>query len=164
SWGTLTTLMSASIANSNVYPTILPLSNGNVYAFWYANGAIDGKIGTGTWGSLENIATTTSGIYTKVPSGTVDASGNIDLVYSDSNGAIIHKQRTGSGWGAADTVDSTTGNTQPTITWDSSNGRLYVFSVQSTTQINRRQSSCASWTHAQDIASSPICVWRVTSP
>src|SRR2546422_447389 len=164
SWGTLTTLMSASIANSNVYPTILPLSNGNVYAFWYANGAIDGKIGTGTWGSLENIATTTSGIYTKVPSGTVDASGNIDLVYSDSNGAIIHKQRTGSGWGAADTVDSTTGNTQPTITWDSSNGSLYVFYVQSTNQIKGRKYSGGSWTDVMGIDSSTITKAGLTSP
>ncbi len=162
-WGSFTTLLSASIANVNVYPTILPLSGGNVYAFWYANGAIDGKVRTGSWGSLENIATTTSGIYTKVPSGTVDASGNIDLVYSDSGGAIVHKQRTNS-WGAADTVDSSTGNKQPTITRDSSTGNLYVFYVQSTNQIKGRKYSGGTWTDVTGLDVSTITKAGLTSP
>src|SRR5439155_576871 len=82
-WGSVTTLLSASIANSNVYPTILPLSSGNMYAFWYANGAIDGKIGTGTWGSLENIASTPSGIDTS----TITKAG-LTSPYSVSGGLI----------------------------------------------------------------------------
>src|SRR2546426_718586 len=162
-WGSLTTLLTSSIASVSVYPTILPLSSGNVYAFWYANGAIDGKVRAGGWGSLENIATTATGVYTKAPSGTVDASGNIDLVYSDSSGAIVHKQRTSS-WGAADTVDSSTGNTQPTITRDSSTGNLYVFYVQSTNQIKGRKYSGGTWTDVTGLDVSTITKAGLTSP
>src|SRR5438034_3930244 len=134
-----------------------------MYEFWYANGAIDGKTRTGIWGSLENIASTTSGVFTKGPSGTVDASDNIDIVYSDSNGAIVHKQRTNS-WGAADTVDSSTGNVQPTITRDSSTGSLYVFYVQSTNQIKGRKYSGGTWTDVTGIDASAITKAGLTSP
>ena len=161
-WGSVTDLLSAAINGNQVYPSIVPLSGGNLYAFWYADGAIDGKKYTGSWGSLENIATTTTAVSTKIPSATVDGSDNIDLVYIDSSGAVQHKQRTSS-WGSADTVDSGSGNTSPTITRDSSTGDLYVFYLQSTSQIKGRKYS-GSWSDITLIDTSTIVKTFITSP
>src|SRR5207249_10967263 len=64
---------------------------------------IDGKKNTGgTWGSIENIDTTTAGVLTKGPSANVDGSANINLVYVDSSGAVKYRQRTSS-WQSATT-------------------------------------------------------------
>jgi len=161
-WGSVTDLLSAAISGSNVYPLIVPLSGGNMYALWYADGAIDGKRYTGTWGSLENIATTTAGVSTKIPSAVVDGSDNIDLAYIDSSGAVQHKQRTSS-WGSATAVDSASGNTSPTITRDAGTGDLYVFYLQSTGQIKGRKYS-GSWSDVTGIDTSTTAKVFITSP
>ncbi len=162
-WNSGTNLLSASISNNFIYPTMVPLTGGDVYALWYADGAIDGKKNTGgTWGSLESIATTTAGVATKIPSAVVDGSGNIDLVYIDSTGTVQHKQRTSS-WGSADTVDSGTGNTSPTVTRESSTGTLYAFYLQSTSQIKGRKYS-GSWSDVTGIDTSTTTKAYITSP
>ena len=103
-WGSITYLLSAGISADFVYPTVLPMAGGDMYALWYADGAIDGREYTGTWGSVENIATTTAGVTTKIPSAVVDGSDNIHLVYVDSSGSVQYKKRTGS-WGTASSLD-----------------------------------------------------------
>jgi len=162
SWGSVTDLLTAAISGSQVYPLIVPLSSGNVYALWYADGAIDGKLYSGSWGSLETIATTTAGVSTKIPSAVVDGSGNIELAYINSTGAVLHKQRTSS-WGSATTVDSGTGSTSPTITRHSGTGDLYVFYLLSTYQIKGRTYS-GSWSDISGIDTSTITKVYITSP
>jgi len=163
-WNAGTNLLTSAITVNQIYPTIVPLTSGDMYALWYADGAIDGKKYTASgssWGSLENIATTTTGVSTKIPSAVSDGSGNIDLAYVNSTGAVLHKQRTSS-WGSATTVDSATGNTSPTITRDTATGDLYVFYVQSTYQIKGRKYS-GSWSDLSGIDTSTFTKTYVTS-
>ncbi len=143
-WGALTALIGTSLSVNRIYPTILPQSGGNMYAFWYANGLIAGKPYTGSWGSQEGIASTTSGVATKIPSGVVDASDNVNLVFSDSTGAIVYRQRTTS-WGTNATLDSGSGSTSPTITLESGTGDLYVYYLSSTSQIKGQRYSGGGW-------------------
>ncbi|MEK6851127.1 MAG: hypothetical protein AABY30_01170, partial [Candidatus Thermoplasmatota archaeon] len=164
-WGAATTLRDTSVSVNYAFPTILPLSGGDAYAFWYVDGNIEGKkytASTTSWGSQESIATTTASVTTKIPSAVVDGSYNIDLVYSDSSGAIQHKQRTSS-WGSATAVDSASGNTSPTITRETGTGDLYVFYLQSTGQVKGRKYN-GSWSDVTGIDTSTTTKTYITSP
>jgi hypothetical protein len=161
-WGAATTLRDTSVSVNYVFPTILPMSGGNMYSFWYADGNIEGKKYTGSWGTQESIATTTASVTTKIPSAVVDGSDNIDLAYIDSSGAVQHKQRTSS-WGSTTAVDSASGNTSPTITRETGTGDLYVFYLQSTGQIKGRKYS-GSWSDVTGIDTSTTAKVFITSP
>ncbi|HYS72304.1 MAG TPA: hypothetical protein VEM95_07765, partial [Thermoplasmata archaeon] len=168
SWGSVTNLMSASISTNNIFPTVLPQSGGDMYAVWYANGNIQGRKYTASnttwWNTVETIASTTSGVTTKIPSATVDSSDNVDIVYIDSSGAVIHKQRASS-WGSADTVDAGSGNTSPTITRESSTGDLYVFYLQTTGQVKGRKLHSGSWSDmTTGVDTNTITKAFITSP
>ena len=145
-WDAHTALIGTSLSVNRIYPTILPLASGDMYAFWYAEGAIAGKkytASTTTWGSAEGIASTTSGVSSKIPSGVVDASYNVNLVFIDSTGQVVYRQRTTS-WGSNTTLDSSAGSTSPTITLESGTGNLYVYYISSTGQI-KAQKHATSW-------------------
>ncbi len=154
-WGTFTPLMAADIANANIYGVIVPLASGNMYGLWYADGTIYGKMytaGNSTWWtSQKTINTTSSGVSTKGPSVVVDSSYNINLVFSDSTGRVIYRQRTTS-WGTATVVTTTTNNVYPSITLMSSD--LYVFWIDSSNQITAKKYSGGSWSSISGIDTS----------
>src|SRR5437899_2381083 len=120
-WGSLATIADTSSTTGSVYATILPLSGGNMYAVWYQDGSINGKKYTGSWGSQESVTTTAN----KVPSGVVDSSDNVHILYMDASG-VEYAKRTSS-WGAPTNLDSAAGSTSPTITIDTSTQNLYAY-------------------------------------
>jgi hypothetical protein len=164
-WDAHTVLLGTDLSVNRIYPTVLPLASGDMYAFWYANGAIAGKkytASSATWGAQEGIASTTSGVATKIPSGVVDASYNVDLVFSDSTGQIVFRQRTTS-WQANVTLDSATGSTSPTITLESGTGNLYVYYISSTGQITARKYTTGWAAETAGIDTSTIAKTYITS-
>ena len=161
-WGARTELMDTSISNNIIYPAILPLSGGNLYAYWYADGTIAGKKYTGSWPADESIATTTAGVTTKIPSAVVDNSDNVHLAYIDTTGAVLYKERTSS-WGSATTLDSTSGSISPTITIQLGTGNLYVFWIASSNQVSGKQYT-GSWSDITIIETQTITKGYVTSP
>ena len=156
-WGTATPLMAADIANNYNYGVIVPLGSGDVYAVWYADGTIYGRqysaANTTWWTSIKTINTTSAGVSTQGPSVVVDSSYNINLVFSDSTGRVIYRQRTTS-WGTATVVTTTTNNVYPSITLLSSD--LYVFWIDSSSQIIGKKYSGGSWSSISGIDTSTI--------
>ncbi len=151
SWNAYQVMNMTNSSSPLIQGVLVPLpTSGQVYAIWYLNGPIYGRLYTGTaWsGTIDTIATTTSGNLTLGPSAVVDGSGNIDLVYVDSTGAVQFKQRQGSSWGSATALDASSGNWYPTITWNNSTGNLYAFWLSSSGQIKGKVYSGASWTSA----------------
>jgi hypothetical protein len=149
SWGTYTNLMNVNIADHSIYPIILPLSGGDMYAIWYngTGGKIEGKkYASGSWsGTVDSIATTSTLVSTKTPSAVVDSSYNIHLIYSDSNGDINYTKYTTS-WSAATELDGNDDNLYPTISLDTSNNDLYAFWINSSNQIHCKKWGGSSWT------------------
>lgn len=162
-WGAITTLMAADIASDEIRPLILPQSGGAMYALWYADGAIDGRRFTGTWGSVEGIGTTTAGSQFRGPSAVVDAADNVNVVYSDSSGNVIYRQRTGS-WQAPTTLDSGGGNQETTLTLDTSTGDLYAFWISSTEQIKGKVYTGGAWNVISGIDTSTTTKDYLNSP
>ena len=142
-----TGLLAADIANNFLYSTVLPLSGGDMYALWYADGAIAGRQYTSAnstwWNTIESIASTTASVKTKIPSAVVDSSNYVDLVYIDSSGAVQFKQRT-SVWGSATSLDVAGGSKSPTITLEQGTNYLDVFYLSSSNQIKGQYYS-GSW-------------------
>ena len=157
SWGSLTTIADTSSTTGSVYPTILPLSGGNMYAFWYQDGNINGKKYTGSWGAQESVTTTA----TKYPSGVVDSSDNVHIVYVDGAG-VEYAKRTSS-WGVPTTLDSDASSLSPTISIDTSTTNLYAYWVASTNQIKGKQYT-SSWTTLTGFDVQTIAKNSLTSP
>ena len=163
-WGSITYLMSSTVTTTEVFPEVLPLTGGDLYALWTANGNIEGKRRTGgSWGSLESIGTTSTSGDTKMAVATVDGSNNVHATWPDATGNVIYRQRTGS-WQSPTTLDATAGNTEATITRDTSTGDLYVFWIDSTEQIRGKQYTGGSWTAVSGIDTSTIAKSYLTTP
>ncbi|MFQ5884777.1 MAG: hypothetical protein ACE5IO_06725, partial [Thermoplasmata archaeon] len=151
-WDTGTAL-AENYANFYLYPIILPLSGGDMYAIWYADGEIAGKMydsGTGWSGTVDYIENTTSGLATKPPSAVVDSSYNIHLVYSNSSGAINYTKYTTS-WGTPIVLNSAADNVYPTISLESTNDYLYAFWVNSSYQVWGSKWEGSSWSNITQI-------------
>ena len=162
SWGSVTNIRDTSISVNYVFPTIVPLLGGNMYAVWYADGIIEGKEFTGTWGTQDTIDTTTAGVATKIPSAVSDSSGNVHLVEISSSGTVLYRKRT-SFWNFPTTLDSTSGSTSPTITLNTANGDLYAFWIAGSYQIKGKRFA-GSWTDITAIETSTITKASLTSP
>ena len=164
SWGSYTLLMSSDITNNYIYGVVVPLDNEDVYALWYADGSIDGKRYTsGSWGSIENINTTTASVSTKAPSVVVDSSYYVNLVFSNSTGSIIYRQRTSS-WGTASVVTTTTNNVYPSITLQTTTGDFYTLWIDSSAQIAGKKYSSGFWTSMSGIDVSTITKNYLSTP
>ncbi len=161
-WGAFANLLNTSVSNAFVYPTIVPLSGGNMYALWYADGNIAGKKYTGTWSSQESIDTTTPSVATKIPSAVSDSSDNVHLAYISSTGTVLYRERTSS-WSTPTTLNSTSGSTSPTITVVSGSSNLYAFWIAGSYQIKGKQFT-GSWTDITLIDTSTIQKGYLTSP
>jgi tetratricopeptide (TPR) repeat protein len=157
-WGSRTVLRTAGDVNSNnVYPIILPLGSGDVYALWYANGDIQGRgYESGSWLSAEEtIATTTQSTDTVGPSVVVDSSNAIHLFYVNSTGNVGYYYNASGTWTPGPTVDTNTGNAYPTVTLLTSNDNLYALYVDSSNQIQCRTKaggSGGSWSTCPNVS------------
>ncbi|MFQ6107093.1 MAG: hypothetical protein ACE5QF_05855 [Thermoplasmata archaeon] len=138
SWGTRTVLRTnGDVTNNYVFPQILPLLGGDMYAVWYADGNIEGRgydAGTSSWDGSETSIATTAGSKDKMgPSVVADSSQTLHLVYSDSNGYIQYKYKETSGsWtdGSSDPETSNQYNFYPTLSLLTTNDNLYAFYVR----------------------------------
>ena len=128
-----------------------------MYAVWYQDGSINGKKYTGSWGSQESVTTTAN----KVPSGVVDSSDNVHILYVDGSG-VEYAKRTSS-WGAPTNLDSAAGSTSPTITIDTSTQNLYAYWVSSANQIKGKRYA-GSWTDITGFDVQTIAKNSLTSP
>ncbi|MFQ5883475.1 MAG: hypothetical protein ACE5IO_00070, partial [Thermoplasmata archaeon] len=152
SWGTYTDLLTTDADTAYLYAIILPISNQDMYAIWYDEGALDGKkytSGTG-WGSVASIDTTTFAVTNKTVSAVVDSAYNIHLVYVNETGRINYTKYTTS-WGSPTVLDANTNNEYVTITLDNSTDYLYVFYIDSTYQIKGKGLGSPSWTDISGI-------------
>jgi hypothetical protein len=139
-----------------------------MYAYWYADGAIEGKKyteSTSSWGSLESIGTTDAWDEQKVPVAVANSSADVHLVYSDVNGDIIYRMRTDSTglWNSPTTLDATDGNFYATITLETSTEDLYAFWMASDYQIKGQKYS-GSWTSISYIDVNTFTKDYLTSP
>lgn len=137
-WDTRTVLRtSGDVSNNYVYPEILPLSGGDMYAVWYADGNIEGRgydAGTSLWETSETSIATTAGSKDKMgPSVVADSSQTLHLIYSDSSGYIQYKYKETSGsWtdGSSDPETSNQYNFYPTLSLLTTNDNLYAFYIR----------------------------------
>ncbi|TET91397.1 MAG: hypothetical protein E3J35_02990 [Methanomassiliicoccales archaeon] len=152
-WESRTIMRTAGdVSNNYVLPMILPLSGGDMYAIWYADGNIEGRgyDGSGSsWDANEvSIASTSAGKTNRGPSAVVDSSDTVHLIYSDSSGYIKYRYKTSSGsWtdGLADPEGSVTANGYPTLSILTSNDNLYACYIRSS-QIYCKEWDGSSWT------------------
>ncbi|TET89105.1 MAG: tetratricopeptide repeat protein [Methanomassiliicoccales archaeon] len=164
-WDAYTTLLSANTDGFYLYPIVLPLSGGDMYAIWYADGEIAGKkytSGTGWSGSVDSIETTTGSVTNKTPSAVVDSSSNIHLVYSNSSGAVNYTKYTTS-WGSPTVLDSLDGGAYPTISLESTNDYLYAFWVNSSNQVWGSKWEGSSWSNITNIDANTTAKKHLTS-
>ncbi|UCD92743.1 MAG: hypothetical protein JSV43_02170, partial [Methanobacteriota archaeon] len=164
-WDAYTNMLATNIANFYIYPTIVPLSSGDMYAIWYADGDIAGKkytSGTGWAGSSDSIETTTASVINKTPSAVVDSSNNINLIYSNDTGAINYTQYTTS-WGTPTVLDSLDGGAYPTISLETSTDNLYAFWVNSSNQVWGSKWEGSSWSNITSIEANMTTKTYLTS-
>src|SRR3990172_13072965 len=95
--------------------------------------------------------------------GPLGGANNVHATWPDATGNVIYRQRTGS-WQSPTTLDATAGNTEATITRDTSTGDLYVFWIDSTEQIRGKQYTGGSWTALSGIDTSTIAKSYLTTP
>ena len=162
-WGSYAPMLSSDVASITVYGVVVPLPSGGVYALWFADGTLAGRLNSGTWGSEESINTTTAGSSKVGPSVVVDSSDNINLLFSNETGRIIYRQRTSS-WSLTSVVTSTTGNDYPSLTLDTSTGELYAFWINSSKQIAAKRLSGGSWYWVSGIDVSVTTKDFITTP
>src|SRR5437899_8695534 len=145
-WGTYFNLMNSGASADWNQGMIAPLGSGNVYAIWYSNGPIYGRLYTGgSWsGTTDTIDTTSSSVYLKGPSAVVDSSFKIHMGYTDTSGAVVYRQRTSS-WSPLTTVDAGPGDQYPAISLDTGTGDVYAFWIASTYQIMAKKYRRGSW-------------------
>src|SRR5437899_1027107 len=145
-WGTYFNLMTTGVSTDWTQGKIAPLGGGDVYAIWYANGPIYGRLYTGgSWsGTTDTIDTTSSTVYLKGPSAVVDSSFKIHMGYTDTSGAVVYRQRTSS-WSPLTTVDAGPGDQYPAISLDTGTGDVYAFWIASTYQIMAKKYRRGSW-------------------
>jgi hypothetical protein len=148
SWYMVPTNMFTSISTTYIGGSLVPLTGGDIYAVWYADGSVAGKKYTSassSWGSAEAIETVSSTSFAYTPSAVSDGSGYVNILYIASNGNALYRQRTTS-WSGATTLDSNSGNIYPTISRETSSGNLYAFWRQSTNQVAAKKYSSSAWT------------------
>jgi hypothetical protein len=150
-WESLTVMRTGGdVPNDYVFPMIYPLSDGDMYAIWYADGNIEGRgydASGGSWDSNEvSIASTSDGKTNRGPSAVVDSTDTIHLIYSDTSGYVrYHYKPSGSSWtDGTDPEASQTANAYPTLTVLSSNDDLYAFYIRSS-QIYCKKWAGGSW-------------------
>jgi len=146
-WNAYTTMFSSNIGTSYIGGSLVPLTGGDIYAVWYADGNVNGKkytSSTTSWGSVETIDTAPSTSWVYTPSAVSDSSGYVNIVYISSSGTALYRQRTTS-WSGATTLDSNSGNIYPTISLETSSGDLYAFWRDSGNQIRSKKYSSGSW-------------------
>lgn len=146
-WDSRTVMRTAGdVTNNYVFPMIYPLSGGDMYAIWYADGNIEGRGYTSSgssWDANEvSIASTSASKTNRGPSVVVDSSGTVHLIYSDTSGYIQYEYKTSGGsWtSGTDPEGSQTANAYPTLTLLTSNDNLYAFYIRS------NQIYCKKWT------------------
>ncbi|MFQ5883728.1 MAG: hypothetical protein ACE5IO_01350 [Thermoplasmata archaeon] len=151
-WDTRTVLRASDVTNNYVYPQVVSLSSGDMYAVWYADGNIEGSAydaGTTSWDGTETSIATTAGAKDKMgPSVVADSSQTLHLIYSDSSGYIQYKYKTTSGsWtdGASDPETSSQYNFYPTLSLLTTNDNVYAFYVRGN-QIYCKYWDSSSWT------------------
>lgn len=136
-----------------------------MYAIWYADGEIAGKLyesGTGWASGIDYIENTTTGVSTKPPSAVVDSSSNIHLIYSNLSGAINYTKYTTS-WGSPTVLNSTSDNSYPTISLESTNDYLYAFWVNSSNQVIGSKWEGSDWSNITSIDANTTAKTHLTS-
>jgi len=128
SWNSTSILDSSE--NSNKYGVTVPRTSGAMQAIWIDATEIESKNYNGSsWDANPTaIDNGVSDLETSL-SAVSDASGNVHLVYIDSNDNTIYREYTSS-WQTALTLDSNSGNYYPTISLNTGNGDLYAFWVR----------------------------------
>ncbi len=120
----------------NLYVYALATSGSNVYAggdfnpFGYRASA---AVYFAKWGLTVSADSDVSSEFSAVS----DSSGNIHLIYTNSNDDLIYKEYTGGSWSAATTVYAGT-VTSPSLSIDQSTGTLYAFWTDSNTVYHKK--------------------------
>lgn len=165
-WQTASTV-DASSTNSNKYGVLVPRTSGNIYAVWIDGAAIEGKLYNGSaWdASPTSIATGVSGLTTSL-SAVSDSSGNVHLLYIDSNNYAVYREYTSS-WQTPVTLDANSGNTYPSISFSSSDNSVYAFWIRNSHIYYKRGVSTyisGSWdASATDWIGSNTNIWLTTN-
>lgn len=177
SWDPGSTLRTL-ITTSDIFPIIVPLSGGDMYAIWYQNSApqatIEG-IGYSAVSGWDVLYTTID--YSAVgvsegrgPSAVVDTSYDIHLLYSNRSSYLNYTQYSGGGWGSPQSLDGGVGliKLYPTISSvnTTSPNYLYAFWLNSTTaQISGKYSTDggSSWNWATYITANLDAKGHITS-
>ena len=111
-----------------LYPLILPLAGGDVYAVWHRDGAIEGKRYSSAAGwdvSTTSIAAGFVGDTQMLFSALTDAQGRMHLLYISSTGDVRYMRYEGGAWSAAQRIGDVVSGS-PTITINPSDQRVYA--------------------------------------
>jgi hypothetical protein len=143
---TIYPISSTSNSNSNVFGNIVPTLSQNMYSVFTVGTALSGCVwvnGSTAWqntatatcangANVDSIATLASGVSDNM-SAVTDSSGNVHLTYIDSSGHTDYQEYTSSAWQSVVTLDSNSGNSYTSITYDTSNGSVYALWIRSGT-------------------------------
>jgi hypothetical protein len=131
-------------SNSNVFATVTPIASQNMYITFVVNTALKGCVwvnGSTTWqntagstcingANTDSIATVTAGLADNISTTHIGTTlGNVYLVYIDSSGHTVFQEYTSSAWQGAVTLDSNSGNTNVSISYDYIDGSNDIIDV-----------------------------------
>jgi len=131
-------------SNSNVFANVVPLASQNMYITFVVNTALKGCVwvnASTTWkntagstcingANTDAIATVTAGLADNISATHVSTTlGNVYLVYIDSSGHTVFQEYTSGAWQGAVTLDSNSGNTNVSISYDYIDGTNDVIDV-----------------------------------